>query len=66
MPSKVYVDAALALEGAVFDGMTLMSGGFGLSGNAENLLEALKPQQMVCAKRLRVRYKLLFFIILVN
>jgi 3-oxoacid CoA-transferase subunit A len=42
MSSKVYADAASALEGAVFDGMTLMSGGFGLSGNAENLLEALK------------------------
>jgi 3-oxoacid CoA-transferase subunit A len=26
----------------VFDGMTLMSGGFGLSGNAENLVTALK------------------------
>ena len=42
MSSKVYADAASALEGIVFDGMTLMSGGFGLSGNAENLLEALK------------------------
>jgi 3-oxoacid CoA-transferase subunit A len=42
MSSKVYADAASALEGVVFDGMTLMSGGFGLSGNAENLLEALK------------------------
>lgn len=42
MSSKVYSDAASALEGVVFDGMTLMSGGFGLSGNAENLLEALK------------------------
>ena len=42
MASKIYPDAAAALEGVVFDGMTLMSGGFGLSGNAENLLEALK------------------------
>ena len=42
MASKVYSDAASALEGVVFDGMTLMSGGFGLSGNAENLLEAIK------------------------
>jgi 3-oxoacid CoA-transferase subunit A len=42
MSSKVYADAASALQGVVFDGMTLMSGGFGLSGNAENLLEALK------------------------
>jgi 3-oxoacid CoA-transferase subunit A len=42
MTSKVYPDAASALEGVVFDGMTLMSGGFGLSGNAENLITALK------------------------
>ena len=42
MSGKVYADAASALEGVVFDGMTLMAGGFGLSGNAENLLEALK------------------------
>jgi hypothetical protein len=31
-----------------------------------NLLEALKPQQMVCTKRLRIRDEFLFFIILVN
>ena len=42
MSGKVYKDAASALEGVVFDGMTLMSGGFGLSGNAENLVAALK------------------------
>ncbi len=42
MSGKVYADAAAALEGVVFDGMTLMSGGFGLSGNAENLVTALK------------------------
>jgi 3-oxoacid CoA-transferase subunit A len=42
MHSKVYKDAQSALEGVVFDGMTLMSGGFGLSGNAENLITALK------------------------
>lgn len=42
MSNKVYRDAASSLEGAVFDGMTLMSGGFGLSGNAENLIAALK------------------------
>ena len=29
--SKVYPDAASALEGVTFDGMTVMSGGFGLS-----------------------------------
>ena len=42
MSGKVYRDAVSALEGVVFDGMTLMSGGFGLSGNAENLIAALK------------------------
>jgi 3-oxoacid CoA-transferase subunit A len=40
--SKVYPDAAAALKGATFDGMTVMSGGFGLSGNPENLIDALK------------------------
>lgn len=42
MSDKVYPDAASALAGVVFDGMTLMSGGFGLSGNPENLITALK------------------------
>jgi 3-oxoacid CoA-transferase subunit A len=42
MVGKVYRDAPSALAGVVFDGMTLMSGGFGLSGNAENLVTALK------------------------
>ncbi len=40
--SKVYPDAASALSGVAFDGMTVMSGGFGLSGNPENLIAALK------------------------
>ena len=39
---KVYPDARSALEGVVFDGMTIMSGGFGLSGNPEHLIPALK------------------------
>jgi 3-oxoacid CoA-transferase subunit A len=38
----VFSSAEAALDGVVFDGMTLMSGGFGLSGNPENLIEALK------------------------
>jgi 3-oxoacid CoA-transferase subunit A len=41
MPGKVYSDAAAAIAGITFDGMTIMSGGFGLSGNPENLIEAL-------------------------
>jgi 3-oxoacid CoA-transferase subunit A len=40
--SKVYPDAAAALKGLTFDGMTVMSGGFGLCGNPENLIAALK------------------------
>ena len=42
MSGKVYPDAPSALQGVVFDGMTIMSGGFGLSGNPENLIPALK------------------------
>lgn len=42
MKNKIYNSAAAALEGVVFDGMTLMSGGFGLSGNPETLIPALK------------------------
>lgn len=40
--SKVYPDAPAALKGLTFDGMTIMSGGFGLCGNPENLIAALK------------------------
>ena len=39
--TKVYPDAASALKGQTFDGMTVMAGGFGLSGNPENLIAAL-------------------------
>lgn len=39
---KVYTSAAAALEGVLFDGMTVMSGGFGLCGIAENLILALR------------------------
>lgn len=42
MRGKVYNDAAEALSSVTFDGMTIMSGGFGLSGNPENLIEALR------------------------
>jgi len=41
MAQKVYADARSALDGLLFDGMTVMSGGFGLSGNPENLITAL-------------------------
>ncbi len=39
---KVYQDGKSALEGLTFDGMTVMSGGFGLCGIAENLILALR------------------------
>jgi 3-oxoacid CoA-transferase subunit A len=38
MVKKVYADARAALDGVLFDGMTIMSGGFGLSGNPETLI----------------------------
>jgi 3-oxoacid CoA-transferase subunit A len=41
MIGKIYPDAAAALREVVFDGMTVMSGGFGLSGNPENLIRGL-------------------------
>ena len=39
---KVYRDASAALGGVLFDGMTVMSGGFGLCGIPENLILALR------------------------
>ena len=39
---KVYVDAKTALDGVLFDGMTVMSGGFGLCGIPEHLIAALR------------------------
>lgn len=39
---KVYPDAAGALDGLLFDGMTIMAGGFGLCGIPENLIAALR------------------------
>ena len=38
---KVYPDAKAALGGLVFDGMTIMAGGFGLCGIPENSIAAL-------------------------
>lgn len=40
--SKVFTDAKSALDGLLFDGMTIMSGGFGLCGIPENLIAALR------------------------
>ena len=38
---KRYSDAQVALDGLLFDGMTVMSGGFGLCGIPEKLIAAL-------------------------
>ncbi len=40
--NKLYPTATAALEGLLFDGMTIMSGGFGLVGNPENLIAAMR------------------------
>ena len=40
--SKVYADAKAALADVIRDGMTVMSGGFGLCGIPENLILALR------------------------
>ena len=42
MQSKVYADANRAVAGVLFDGMSVMSGGFGLCGIPENLITALR------------------------
>ena len=39
---KVHLSAEAALDGVLFDGMTIMAGGFGLCGIAENLILALR------------------------
>jgi len=46
MPNKVYPSPRAALEGVLFDGMTIMSGGFGLSGNPESLIPAIRDAGM--------------------
>ncbi|WP_343526994.1 CoA transferase subunit A [Sphingomonas sp.] len=42
MKSKIYDSPAAALDGLLFDGMTIMSGGFGLSGNPESLIPEIR------------------------
>jgi 3-oxoacid CoA-transferase subunit A len=49
MPNKIFPDAATALEGVVFDGMSVLSGGFGLCGIPEKLIAALRD---TCVKDL--------------
>jgi len=42
MAGKVAPDARAALDGVLFDGMTIMAGGFGLCGIPENLIAAVR------------------------
>ncbi|OHT18247.1 CoA transferase subunit A [Edaphosphingomonas haloaromaticamans] len=39
--NKIYPDAIAALEGLLFDGMTVAAGGFGLCGIPERLIDAI-------------------------
>ncbi|RIA37099.1 3-oxoacid CoA-transferase subunit A [Hephaestia caeni] len=42
MTDKIYDSPRAALDGLLFDGMTIMSGGFGLSGNPESLIPEIR------------------------
>ena len=42
MKSKIYDNPSSALAGLLFDGMTIMSGGFGLSSNPESLIPEIR------------------------
>jgi 3-oxoacid CoA-transferase subunit A len=42
MAQKIAGDALTALDGLLFDGMTIMAGGFGLCGIPENLIAAIR------------------------
>ena len=44
MPNKLFDDPAAALNGLLFHGMTIMSGGFGLSGNPESLFPEIRAK----------------------
>jgi 3-oxoacid CoA-transferase subunit A len=39
---KIYPDAAAALDGLLFDGMTICAGGFGICGIPERLIDAIQ------------------------
>lgn len=39
---KIFPNPRAALDGLLFDGMTIMSGGFGLSGNPESLIPEIR------------------------
>src|SRR5271163_4885364 len=44
--NKVYPDAKAALAGLLRDGMTIMAGGFGLSGIPEKLIAAIRDSEI--------------------
>jgi len=41
MANKIFADATAALDGLLFDGMTICAGGFGLCGVPERLIDAI-------------------------
>ena len=41
MINKIYEGTKQALDGLLFDGMVIMSGGFGLCGIPENLIKVI-------------------------
>jgi 3-oxoacid CoA-transferase subunit A len=42
MATKIYESPEAALAGVLFDGMSIMSGGFGLAGNPESLIPVIR------------------------
>jgi 3-oxoacid CoA-transferase subunit A len=46
MANKIQGDAAAALSGLLFDGMTIMAGGFGLCGIPEKLIAAIQESKV--------------------
>jgi 3-oxoacid CoA-transferase subunit A len=46
MASKVQTNADAAVAGMLFDGMTIMAGGFGLCGIPENLIAAIRRSEV--------------------
>ena len=45
--NKIFPNPKAALEGLLRDGMTIMSGGFGLCGIPGALIEAIRPSLLV-------------------
>jgi 3-oxoacid CoA-transferase subunit A len=43
---KIYSSPASALDDVLFDGMSIMSGGFGLSGNPESLIPVIRDSSV--------------------